>query len=337
MALPLYLRRAHEFFQHSLLQFITLILILAITNADHDEVWLDGPSRNHGRLQISHENVHGYVCSEEFADNEIRVVCKNELGYPLGGFAWSYNIGDKNPSEILEVERLGCSYLSGGLADKLSMCKHSEWGNSSCLASEGVGLTCAPNIHVVQDDKHTRHWEVKDMQHKAKGYVMTYHKEQWQTVCLPHVYVPDQMDALLKVVCKSAGCSSKYEWQTTRDNIELRNNGPKLMIKAGCTGQERDIRKCSNLTYTSTDDCMDFWLSCSGSAGYRCNWLPDQQNPHAIRQVDHTGPIVGAIVTGIVAIIGVVTYCYCTYKKRNKTQYTQELSKNIEDIDSELA
>lgn len=41
----------------------------------------------------------------------------------------------------------------------------------------------------------------------------------------------------------------------------------------------------------------------------------EDQHPHAIKEVDHTGPIVGAIVTGVVAIIGMVVYCYCSHKK----------------------
>lgn len=39
--------------------------------AHHDGVWLEGPSRNHGKLKISHTGVHGSVCSKDFGKDEV--------------------------------------------------------------------------------------------------------------------------------------------------------------------------------------------------------------------------------------------------------------------------
>jgi hypothetical protein len=90
-----------------------------------------------GRLEISHNNVWGTVCDDNFDSADAQVAC-NMLGFGRSGrfIGNQYGAGTGQ----IWLDELGCD----GSESSLDNCAHHGWGSHDCTHAEDVSISCGP-------------------------------------------------------------------------------------------------------------------------------------------------------------------------------------------------
>ena len=92
---------------------------------------------------MSYDGDFGYVCNNDFGDDEAEVVC-GMLGFKGGRIATEdegekFHIGDEDELDAdKHLDEVDCD----GDEANIAMCRHADWGNTDCKLDEIVGVIC---------------------------------------------------------------------------------------------------------------------------------------------------------------------------------------------------
>ena len=103
----------------------------------------DGEVPWQGRLEVSYDGDFGYVCNNDFGDDEAEVVC-GMLGFEGGRIATEeegemFYIGDEDELDAdKHLDEVDCE----GDEDNIALCSHDGWRKTDCSLDEIVGVIC---------------------------------------------------------------------------------------------------------------------------------------------------------------------------------------------------
>ncbi|KAH3858727.1 hypothetical protein DPMN_101354 [Dreissena polymorpha] len=204
----------------------------------HQRVRLVSDVNNYqGRVEFQYLGVWGTVCSENFTQNDARLVCK------LGGYSGQSNITIHNSTKYgrgdgaLVVDNLLCD----GDESDLDQCDSYPWTknttNQFCLMhAQDAGVNCRPETPMRLAGGTV-----------YSGRVEIEYEGTWGTICDKEF---DDVDA--KVICRMKGFN-------TESLIVLRNgfyghgNGNVIISNLACRGDESDISECDVGYRTSSE------------------------------------------------------------------------------------
>ncbi|MBU1245028.1 DUF4215 domain-containing protein [Myxococcota bacterium] len=103
---------------------------------------VDGLTRNHGRVEILHNNLWGTVCDDNLEGvgtaqtNFLNVACR-QLNYNTTG---TFDLNATGGEDPISMDNVSCTGAEAGL----SACTFGGWNVHNCTHGEDSGVTCTP-------------------------------------------------------------------------------------------------------------------------------------------------------------------------------------------------
>ncbi|XP_056441951.1 neurotrypsin [Gadus chalcogrammus] len=208
---------------------------------------LGGRSKLDGRVEVYLRGIWGSICSQDWADEDAAVVCR-QLGKGFTGQARTTALS------LLGVARLhwGAVHCQGAEPDLLQ-CPRTPWNGGECPMAAAV--TCSQQQVVVPV-------RLVGGVSGSEGRVEVFHGGQWGSVC------DDQWDDRdAEVVCRQLGLSGiPRAWGQARFG---EGSGRMWLDEVRCTGNELSLEQCPKASW-GDHDCLH-----SEDAGVSCHTLPD--------------------------------------------------------------
>ncbi|XP_072021422.1 scavenger receptor cysteine-rich domain-containing protein DMBT1-like [Amphiura filiformis] len=177
---------------------------------------VDGESQFDGRVELNYVNLWGTVCFDEFDMQDATVICKM-LG-SISAIGFSSSGGGQN-SQPIWLDDLSCK----GNETTILECLHAGFGNSNCLHTKDVSVSCVK----------------PDPVRLVNGRVEIFHNDKWGTICDDDW---DYRDAT--VVCRQLGF--KYADRAFNGKNIPDVTGNIWLDNVKCKGTEQSLVQCTS-------------------------------------------------------------------------------------------
>ncbi|XP_021368435.1 deleted in malignant brain tumors 1 protein-like [Mizuhopecten yessoensis] len=181
-----------------------------------------------GRVQVKYFDHDGYICAEDFDDNDANVICK-QAGF-LGGFSYLAKTKEKwvlFSKDIRWLRNLNCN----GTETHMEQCGKLNWGNvGKCSQKKYAAAFC-----YLDKDKVGHKLELVGGKTPSEGLVKIKINGTWGTMCALSVG-----NSEATVLCRQKG----YTYGVYLTSSTTVDEGPVWISAITCLGNESSIYEC---------------------------------------------------------------------------------------------